>query len=250
MKKVLFSDLLEKKRLTKRLLFFPISIFLHLIVIGALIITPILNADNDTPIMKSISVLLSSPPSPSPPRPPLGKRGSSKKYTKVRSKKRVKRNSFKPTTLVAPFEVPDKIEDQDIEDFGEIEGDIDGIEGGVSRDEGGVIDGGVLGAPLGEGYNISNAIYVTKVQKPKLIKKVNPVYPKIARTVGIKGRVIVEATTDVYGRVNIVKVINGNPLLNNAAITAIRQWVYEPYIVNGIPKPVKFIVYVTFNLIR
>ncbi len=249
MKKVLFCDLLEKRRLTKRLLFFPISIFLHLIIIGALIITPILNADNDTPIMKSISVLLSSPPSPSPPRPPLGKKGSSKKDIKVRSKKRVKRNSFKPTTLVAPFEVPDKIEEPDIEDFGEIEGDIDGIEGGVSRDEGGDKEG-VLGSPLGEGYNISNAIYVTRVQKPKLIKKVNPVYPKIARKVGIKGRVIVEATTDAYGRVSIVKVINGHPLLNNAAITAIKQWVYEPYIVNGISKPVKFTVIVTFNLIR
>jgi TonB family protein len=167
----------------------------------------------------------------------------------VRSKKRVKRNSFKPTTLVAPFEVPEKIEEQDIEDFGEIEGHIDGIEGGVSRDEGGV-KGGVLGAPPGKGYNISNAIYVTRVQKPKLIKKVNPVYPKIAKEAGIKGRVIVEATTDVYGRVSIVKVINGHPLLNNAAITAIKQWIYEPYIVNGKPKPVKFIVYVTFNLIR
>lgn len=250
MKKVLFCDLLEKKRLTKRLLFFPVSIFLHLIIIGALIIAPILNADNDTPTMKSISVLLSSPPSPLPPRPPLGKKCSSKKDIKVRSKKRVKRNSFKPTTLVAPFEVPEKIEEQDIEDFGEIESDIDdGIVGGVSSDEGGVKDG-VLGAPPGEGYNISNAIYVTRVQKPKLIKKVNPVYPKIAKAAGIKGRVIVEATTDVYGRVSIVKVINGHPLLNNAAIIAIKQWVYEPYIVNGKPKPVKFIVYVTFNLIR
>jgi len=240
MKKVLFCDLFAKRRLTRKWLFFPISIFLHLIIIGALIITPILNADNDTPIMKSISVLLSSPPSPLPPRPPLGKRGSSKKYAKVRSKKRVKRSSFKPTTLVAPFEVPDKIED---EDFSYLDPGIGkGVEGGVSKDEGGD-DDGVLGAPLGEGYNISNAIYVTIVQKPKLIKKVNPVYPKIAKKAGIKGRVIVEATTDVYGRVIIVKVINGHPLLNNAAIIAIKQWVYEPYIVNGIPKPVKFIVY-------
>ena len=76
---------------------------------------------------------------------------------------------------------------------------------------------------------------MTRVQKPKLIKKVTPVYPKIARKVGIKGRVIVEATTDIYGRVSIVKVINGHPLLNNAAIIAIKQWIYEPYIVNGIP---------------
>jgi TonB family protein len=165
----------------------------------------------------------------------------------VRSKKRVERKSFKPTTLVAPVEVPDKIED---EDFSYLDPGIgEGVVGGVSRDEGGA-DDGVIGAPLGKGYNISNAIYVTRVQKPKLIKKVNPVYPKIARKVGIKGKVIVEATTDIYGRVSIVKVINGHPLLNNAAITAIKQWVYEPYIVNGEPKPVKFIVYVTFNLIR
>jgi outer membrane biosynthesis protein TonB len=44
------------------------------------------------------------------------------------------------------------------------------------------------------------------------------------------------------------RVISGHPLLNDAALSAIKQWVYEPYILNGIPKPVIFTATVTFTL--
>jgi len=59
---------------------------------------------------------------------------------------------------------------------------------------------------------------------------------------------VINATTDIYGRVVEAKVINGHPLLRPSAIAAIREWVYEPYILNGVPRPVKFTVVVRFNL--
>jgi TonB family protein len=64
----------------------------------------------------------------------------------------------------------------------------------------------------------------------------------------IQGNVVINATTDIYGRVIQAQVINGHPLLRQAALTAIRQWVYEPYILNGVPRPVRFTVVVKFNL--
>ncbi len=81
---------------------------------------------------------------------------------------------------------------------------------------------------------------------PKLIKKVDPVYPPEARQAGIEGTVILEATIDTQGKVIKVKVLKGeNELLNKAGIEALRQWEYEPAIVDG--KPLQFVITVTMR---
>ncbi|HNS05542.1 MAG TPA: energy transducer TonB, partial [Candidatus Saccharicenans sp.] len=69
-----------------------------------------------------------------------------------------------------------------------------------------------------------------------------------ARDARIEGVVILEATTDVYGRVQSVKVLRSVPLLDQAAIEAVRQWVYEPMVINGRPRSVTFTVTITFKL--
>ena len=81
-----------------------------------------------------------------------------------------------------------------------------------------------------------------------MIKKVKPKYPEEALKKEISGKVILECTTDIYGRVKKVEAKEGRPLLSKAAMKAVKQWVYEPYILNNIPKPVKFTVVVSFNL--
>jgi TonB family protein len=87
-----------------------------------------------------------------------------------------------------------------------------------------------------------------KVKPPKLIKQVNPVYPEEARKAGVEGVIIMEATTDTYGRVASVKVLRSIPLLDQAAVDAVRQWVYEPMVINGQPQEVTFTVTVRFAL--
>jgi protein TonB len=74
------------------------------------------------------------------------------------------------------------------------------------------------------------------------------VYPEIARQARVEGVVIVEATTDIYGRVLNVKVLKSIPLLDQSAVDAVRQWVYEPMVINGRPRGVIFVVTVTFKL--
>jgi TonB family protein len=83
---------------------------------------------------------------------------------------------------------------------------------------------------------------------PKLIKEVKPIYPEIARKARVEGIVILEVTTDLYGKVQNVKVLKSIPLLDQAAIDAVKQWLYEPMIIDGKPRGVIFTVTVRFVL--
>jgi TonB family protein len=86
------------------------------------------------------------------------------------------------------------------------------------------------------------------IKPPKLIKKVEPLYPEAARKAEIEGVVILEATTDEYGRVTKTKVLRSIPELDQAAMDAVKQWVYEPFIKDGKPVGMIFTVTVMFRL--
>jgi TonB family protein len=86
------------------------------------------------------------------------------------------------------------------------------------------------------------------LKQPRLIHKVEPVFPEEAKKAGIEGQVVVTAVTDVFGSVAEAKAVKGPKALHEAAVNAIKQWVYEPYLLDGVPKPVKFTVVVRFNL--
>jgi TonB family protein len=86
-------------------------------------------------------------------------------------------------------------------------------------------------------------------QKPKIIKQVNPVYPAEALKNMIQGVVVLEAIIDEVGKVSQLRVISSpSLLLNDAALSAVKQWEYEPFIENGKAKKVAFTVTVTFSL--
>jgi TonB family protein len=85
------------------------------------------------------------------------------------------------------------------------------------------------------------------VQESKLIYKVDPVYPELAKRARVTGRVILLVTANEEGTVSDVKVQSGHPLLDEAAITAVRQWRYSPTLLNGVPVPVIFTVTCVFN---
>jgi TonB family protein len=89
---------------------------------------------------------------------------------------------------------------------------------------------------------------VGDIKPPKLIKKVEPIYPESARKAGIKGKVLLEVTTDIYGRVKNLRVMESIPELDQAAMDAVKQWIYEPALIDGKPKGIIFTVTVTFHL--
>ena len=83
---------------------------------------------------------------------------------------------------------------------------------------------------------------------PRLIKGVAPIYPKRALSWGIEGVVVIEATTDISGQVTNTKVLKSVPALDKAACTAIKKWVYEPFIFEGRPRPIIFTVTLKFSV--
>jgi TonB family protein len=86
------------------------------------------------------------------------------------------------------------------------------------------------------------------IKGPKLITKVEPVYPEEAKKNGIKGIVIIEATTNDKGDVVDTNILKSVPGLDQAAIDALKQWKYEPMIISGKPKGFVFTVTMRFNL--
>jgi TonB family protein len=87
------------------------------------------------------------------------------------------------------------------------------------------------------------------VPEPKVVKKVMPVYPAEARTARIQGRVELETTITETGEVRDIKVLQGIPDLNQAAIDAVGQWRYEPVRGDdGKPVAVKLVITINFRL--
>ena len=85
-------------------------------------------------------------------------------------------------------------------------------------------------------------------QAPKQLIRINPIYPTIAQSARVEGVVVIEATIDTRGYVINSTILSGQALLNEAALTAVRQWKYEPHKLNGKPIPVIMTVRVTFTL--
>ena len=85
------------------------------------------------------------------------------------------------------------------------------------------------------------------IKEPKKLRNVNPVYPDIARQARVQGIVILQCTINPQGKVSKIEILRGIPLLDQAAIDAVRQWEYEPTLLNGIPVPVIMTVTVNFS---
>ena len=81
-----------------------------------------------------------------------------------------------------------------------------------------------------------------------LIKKVNPLYPPLARQARIQGTVIVKIVINKFGNVQSLELVKGHPLLAPAAFEAVMQWKYRPYLSNGEAKEVETNVQVNFVL--
>jgi protein TonB len=88
------------------------------------------------------------------------------------------------------------------------------------------------------------------IREPTKIVHVAPEYPEIARRAGVQGTVILEAILDATGRVDSVRVLRSHPLLDEAAIRAVRQWRYSPTELNGVPVPVLMTITVNFFINR
>jgi protein TonB len=99
----------------------------------------------------------------------------------------------------------------------------------------------ILHAPAGP-MRVSGGVMASLV-----LHKIDPIYPEDAKAKGISGAVVLHAIIDPQGKVDKLSVISGPEVLRDASLTAVRQWTYKPYLLNGRPQSVETTVTVNFT---
>ena len=148
----------------------------------------------------------------------------------------------------APVEAPSEIKPETGIEAG-FEGQVGGVDGGLAGGVVGGITGGIPEPPPPPPPPPTQPVRVGgNIKPPQKLKHVNPVYPPIAQSARVQGIVIIEATIGPTGAVQDAKVLRSIPLLDQAALDAVRQWQFTPTLLNGVPVPVIMTVTVQFTL--
>ncbi|MFZ0481631.1 MAG: energy transducer TonB [Terriglobales bacterium] len=227
------------KRLSTTILSFVLQVFL----ICVLVLIPLIYTDA-LPKQQLMTFLVAPPPPPPPPPPPAA---APVRVVKIASE-------MVNGELRTPTKIPQKVqmikEEEAPPDVG-----AGGVPGGVP----GGIPGGSAGGVIG-GIISSTPVAVPKVATPQrvrvssgvssglLIRKVAPNYPPLAKQARIQGSVVLHAQISKDGTIENLQLISGHAMLAPAAIEAVRQWRYKPYLLNGEPVAVETEVIVNFSL--
>ncbi|MGB9197340.1 MAG: TonB family protein [Terriglobales bacterium] len=228
-----------KRRLSTTILSFVLQVFL----IGVLILIPLIYTDA-LPKQQLMTFLVAPPPPPPPPPPPAA---APVRVVKIQSE-------LVNGQLRTPTKIPQKVqmikEEEAPPDLGGA-GVVGGVPGGVPGGSTGGVIGGILS---------SQPVAVPKVAAPQrvrvsqgvsaglLIRKVQPNYPPLARQARIQGTVVLQAEISKEGTIQNLQLISGHAMLAPAAIEAVKQWRYKPYLLNGEPVAVETQVIVNFSL--
>jgi protein TonB len=218
----------------RRVSLLPVSIAVHVIAITAFFIVPLLAEvelppPNQRVATPYIQVLPIAPPVAPRQAPASAKRVSN------------------PTPVPAPVVAADTIApEHEIATMGD---PLPGVEVGVP--DGVDLDGLIPGEappPAPMPAPTKTVQIGGQIQPPRKIKNVAPVYPAIAQSSRVQGKVILEALIGLDGHVDHVRVLEPVALLTEPAIAAVRQWVFTPTKLNGEPVQVIMTVTVDFKL--
>jgi protein TonB len=228
---------------TKRGLTSFIAFILEAMLIGILVLIPLLFTDA-LPKGQLLGAIMMAPPPPPPPPPPPA--------AVVHVVKQIQTDIVNGQ-LRTPTKIPKKVEiiKEDAAPPPVMAGIVGGVPGGVPGGQMGGVIGGIISA---------TPVAVPKVATPTrvrvsqgvtqglLIRKVAPNYPPLARQARIQGTVVLQAQISKTGDIQNLQLISGHPMLAPAAIEAVKQWKYRPYILNGEPVEVDTQVTVNFTL--
>jgi len=215
----------------------PASVAAHVAIAAIVVIVPLMATDTIPAPRAVIGAFTAQPAPPPPPPPPAG-------APDVRSPK-----PTSVSTSAAPQEAPSAIEP---ETPAETTTSTIGVPGGVP----GGLPNGVLGSPgLVPDVPMPPPPLPTRplpvggrIKEPKKLRHVPPVYPAMAQQARVEGIVIIEAVIGIDGHVKEARVLRSKPLLDQAAVEAVEQWVFTPTTLNGVPVPVIMTVTVNFKL--
>lgn len=212
-------------------------------LVAVLIAVPLMAVDVlPVPLQAMDAFVISSAPPPTPPPPPA-------------SSSVEPQQTPEPAQIVdvqqipIPLEAPTGIAPEPPTDI-TFERAAGAVPGGLGHPDG--VPGGWTGVPPPPVAPPVAPPQVTRVGgnvlPPVKTRHVNPTYPPLAQAGRIEGIVIIQATIGVDGRVTDTNVLRGHPLLDAAALDAVRQWEFTPTLLNGVPTAVIMNVTVTFRL--
>ena len=214
----------------------PLSIAAHVVVTALVIVLPLASSDL-LPVPDVVIAFTAPPPMPDPPPPPAAAVAST-----------TPRGTTTPAA-VAPTNAPSSIEPESTVPPGV---PVGGVPGGVGIGES--IGAGLVNIPVPPAPpQVRTPAPVRpggQVKYPTKVHHVAPIYPRLAQDARVDGLVILEAVIAADGRVQDVRVLRSKPLLDQAAVDAVRQWRFTPTLLNGIPVPVIMTVTVNFELTR
>jgi len=230
----------------------------QLLLMGIAIILPMIYFDA-LPQTQLTSFLVAPPPPPPPPPPPAA-------AVQVKVVKIIPRQ-FDAGRLMAPKAIPKDIAQIKEEELpppssGSV-GVVGGVPGGVAGGQMGGVLGGILGsvpsaAPPPPPPPVKKVEEVKKetqrirvggnVQQARLVRQPRPVYPPLAKQARIQGVVKLNAIISRDGTIMNLSVLSGHPLLVPSAMEAVKQWVYQPTLLNGEPVEVVTQIDVNFTL--
>jgi protein TonB len=219
----------------------PLSLLLHSVVLGLVLLVPLL-ATAELPPMTTHCEIMVPGVLPPPPPPPLGRPPSAV----VRSSK----PAVAPLPPAADALVSLPSSWSELPPADEAGWGFDHLpvcEGCVPWGD----DDGVPGLEVIPASTAPPAPVVRPswgIEPPLKMRHVVPEYPKLAREAGVQGVVIIECRVDIEGRVVDARVLRGHLLLNDAALEAVRQWRYRPTLLNGQRVSVLMTVTVHFRL--
>jgi periplasmic protein TonB len=213
----------------------PLSMMVHTAVIAAIVIIPLMATDS-MPEVTGMMAFVAAPTAPPPPPPPPP---AARPHTVSAT--------VRPNPGAAPLETPHEISREtgvaQTFDLTADGGSETGVPGGV-----GIIEGGLPEAPPPAPLSAEPRHVGGDIKAPVKTRDVRPSYPAIAQSARVQGLVIIEATIGPNGKVRDVKVLRSIPLLDQAAVEAVRQWEFTPTLLNGVPVPIVMTVTVQFSL--
>jgi protein TonB len=220
------------------------AIILEIALVGVMVLLPLIFTEA-LPKQQLMTFLVAPPPPPPPPPPAAAP---------VKIVKQIQTDIVNGA-LRTPTKIPQKIqminEDEAPPPVMASSGVVGGVPGGIP--------GGQMGGVIG-GIISSTPVAVPKVATPQrvrvsqgvsaglLVRRVNPTYPPLARQARIQGQVILRAVISKDGSIEGLTLVSGHPMLAPAAIDAVKQWKYKPYLLNGEPVEVDTEVLVNFTL--
>jgi len=210
------------------------SVIVHTAIIAAVMIIPLVATDVlPTPPVMTVFVSTPVPPSLPPPAPPV---------------QTVAARRPEQDPSLAPLEAPSRISQETVDREGEPKL-LDKIDGAVLGITDGMVESRADAVPPPRTSSPPAAIHAySGIKPPTKIKNVTPLYSSVARAARVQGVVMIEVTIGPDGTVQVARVLHSVPLLDQAALDAVRQWEFTPTLLNGIPVPVIMTVTVNFTL--